>query len=236
MKWMLVVLLQVTVVQAATIVLDPGHGGKYVGTSNKTYQVVEKKLSLEIAQQLAERLRANHHTVILTRETDTELDKDDLITDLTKRAQMGTDADMLVSLHFNGSVSKHREGFEIYVPYETQFPSKSYGLASAIHYDMSIEIEPYFHGGSLGNLNARDGGIKSSRFNILMKAPCPAVLVELAFLSHDETAKKLTTDEYKGILVTAVYKGIERYLKSESQKKAFCPSARRRRRNRASLR
>ncbi len=242
MKWVLVILLQVTVLQvtmlqAATIVLDPGHGGKYVGTSNKTYHLVEKNLSLEIAQQLAERLRSKKHTVILTRETDTELDKDDLIADLTKRAQMSTGADLFVSLHFNGSESKHREGFEVYVPYEAQYPIKSYALASALHYDMSHEIEPYFHGGTLGNLNFRDGGIRASRFNILKKATCPAVLVELAFLSHYETAKKLTTDEYKGSLVTAVYKGIERYLTHESQKASRCsrPRCRRWQKGKANL-
>ena len=229
MKRWLVLLASITPIQGATIVVDPGHGGKYVGTSNDTYQLVEKKLSLEIAKQLAEVLRSKKHTVILTREADAELDKDDLMADLAKRAEMATGADLFVSIHFNGSVSKHREGFEVYVPYEDQYPIKSYALASAIHYDISHEIEPHFRGGSLGNLNGRDGGIKASRFNVIKKAPCPAVLVELAFLSHDQTAKKLTTDAYKDILVTSLYKGIERYLTHASQKASRCSRPRCRR-------
>ncbi len=231
MKRLLVVsMLHVMVLQSATIVLDPGHGGKYVGTANDAEQLVEKHLSLEIAKQLAERLRSNKHTVILTRETDVALD-DDLITDLTKRAQVATDskADLFVSLHFNGSTNKNRVGFEVYVPYESQYPIKCYSLASALHYDISHEIEPYFHGGSLGNLNALDGGIKASRFNVIKKATCPAVLVELAYLTNEESAKKLKTDVFKDILVTAVYKGIERYLTHSTQKVSTCSRPRCRR-------
>ncbi len=238
MKWLvsLVLLLQITVLQvavlqAATIVLDPGHGGKYIGTANDAEQLVEKHLTLEVAKLLAEKLRANGHTVILTRETDTELDKDDLIADLTKRAQMTVDhnADLFVSLHFNGSLNQHSVGFEVYVPYEALYPIKSYSLASAIHYDISHEIEPYWHGGSLGNLNALDGGIKASRFNVIKKAQCPAVLVELAYLTHEETAKKLKSDVHKDILVTGVYKGIERYLTHIAVKPTGCSRPRCRR-------
>jgi len=215
--------------QAVTIVIDPGHGGKYIGTANDAEKLVEKHLTLEVAKLLADKLRSNGHTVILTRETDSELDKDDLIADLTKRAQMTVDhkADLFVSLHFNGSVNTNRVGFEVYVPYEAQYPIKSYSLASAIHYDISHEIEPYWHGGSLGNLNALDGGIKASRFNVLKKAQCPAVLVELAFLTHEETAKKLKSAVHKDILVTGVYKGIERYLIHQKASKCSRPHCRR---------
>lgn len=204
-----------------TIIIDPGHGGIYSGTSNSEQHLVEKEVSLELALSLADRLRANGHTVILTRETDTELDKNDLIADLTKRAQFTTDhkADLFVSLHLNGSPNKANAGFEVYVPYEDQYPIKSYALASAIHYDLSHEIEPCFGGGSLGNLNALDKGIKASRFNVLKKATCPAVLIELAFLTHDETAQKLKTNAYKDLLVAGVYKGIMRYLLSKKASK-----------------
>ncbi len=225
----LLALLCFVQLHAATIILDPGHGGKYIGTANDVEQLVEKQLTLEVAKLLADKLRGSGHTVILTRESDVALDADDLIADLTKRAQMTVDhnADLFVSLHFNGSANKKSAGFEVYVPYEPLYPIKSYGLASAIHYDLSHEIDPIFQGGSLGNLNRLDGGIKAARFNVIKKAQCAAVLVELAYLTNEETAKKLKSDVCKDILVTGVYKGIERYLTQQKVSKCSRPRCRR---------
>lgn len=215
----------------ATIVLDPGHGGKYIGTCNDEENLVEKFLTLEVTLSLADRLKALGHKVVLTRTTDTELDKDDLIVDLTKRAALTSEhaADLFLSIHFNGSLNKQSVGFEVYVPYEDKYPMKSYALASAIHYDLSHEIEPVFFGGSLGNLNVLDRGIKASRFNVLKKAACPAVLVECAYLTHAETAKKLKTDEYKDQLVCAIEKGVQRYLAHLEEKVIICKRPRCRR-------
>ncbi len=198
-----------------TIIIDPGHGGRYIGTCSFTKpQLVEKHVALELSKKLAELLRKKGYTVVLTREGDYALDTDDLIGDLIKRAKMSTDlnADIYLSIHLNGSLNKNTQGYEVYVPYEDKYPMKSYQLASALHYDLSHKIPPQFYGGSLGNLNALDKGIRASRFNVIKRATCPAVLVELAYLTHPGTAKKLRTEEYQDLLVNALYCGIRRYM------------------------
>lgn len=197
-----------------TIVIDPGHGGPYSGTVSASGSIIEKNMVLTLAQKLAERLRERGYTVYLTRDSDEVLDKDHLMNDLKKRAQMTTDyqADLFISLHLNGSSNKNICGYEVYVPYEDKFPIKSYSLAGAVHYELSHKLEPRFGGGTLGNLNAIDRGIRASRFNVIKKATCPAVLVELAYLSHPGSAQKLLSSEYKDKLVDALYCGVRRYL------------------------
>ena len=196
------------------IILDPGHGGVYTGQVSNTGKLIEKNVALDIAKRVAQLLRKRGYTVILTRTTDTELDKKDLLRDLALRAEMTRTykADILVSLHLNGSKNKKIRGYEVYVPYESKHPIRSYKLASALHYEMSRAVTPVFGGGSLGNLNNIDYGIRASKFNVLVKAHCPAALVELDYLTHPESEKKLMTEAYRDELARAVYRGIRRYF------------------------
>ncbi len=199
---------------SGTIVIDPGHGGPYIGSASPSQQVIEKHAVLELALLLADRLRAKGFTVVLTRTGDYALDPRDLINDLKMRAYVAREvkADILVSLHLNSSPNEKIRGYEVYVPYEDKFPLKSYALASAIHYDLSHEVKPEFGGGTLGNVNTIDLGIRASKFNVLVHSVCPSVLVELAYLSHKETEKQLLTKAYKDTLVDALYLGIQRYF------------------------
>lgn len=205
--------VSVLVSAGPTVVLDPGHGGRYVGTSSPSKKIIEKEAALTVALQVAKQLKDLGYTVILTRVSDKILDEKDLINDLTLRAKMTTDhnAAIFVSIHFNGSLNPYSRGFEIYVPYEDKFPIKSYALAGALHYDLSHEIAPDFGGGTLGNLNGLDRGIKASRFNVLKKATCPAALVELAYITNPQTEQQILKDGFD-VYVTAVTKGIIRYL------------------------
>ena len=208
------IVLSFRFVGAYTIVLDPGHGEKYTGTVSADGTIVEKDMVLKLTKKLAQCLSKAGYKVLLTREGDEVFNAKELLPDLIKRAQFATDnkADIFVSIHLNASTNKQIHGYEVYVPYEAKYPIKSYGLASAIHYALSHAIEPQFYGGTLGNLNALDRGIRASRFNVLMRTTCPAVLVELGYLSHPPTVKLLKTEEYQDILVNGLCAGIRRYI------------------------
>jgi N-acetylmuramoyl-L-alanine amidase len=196
-----------------TIVLDPGHGGVYTGGVSRSGRIVEKDTALLIVQRLAKRLQKRGTKVILTRSDDSALDATDMIADLKKRAAFTEQhkADLFLSVHLNSNPNPAIQGYEVYVPYETRYPIKSYQLASALHYDISHTVEPDFTGGTLGNVNLVDRGIRASRFNVLMYATCPAVLVEIAFLTHAATARALENSKYIDQLVEALYQGICRY-------------------------
>ncbi|MBE6714537.1 MAG: N-acetylmuramoyl-L-alanine amidase [Ruminococcaceae bacterium] len=79
------------------IVLDPGHGGGNVGTAARG--VGEKTYTLKLARLLRDELLANgNFTVYMTRDGDYDLD-------LYRRAEIANeyDADILISLHFDGN-------------------------------------------------------------------------------------------------------------------------------------
>lgn len=196
------------------IILDPGHGGVYTGQISIRGKLLEKDVVLDIAKRVAHRLRKRGYTVILTRTADTEFDKKDLIHDLICRAHYTVQykAHAFVSLHLNGSKNKTIRGYELYVPYEARYPIRSYRLASALHYELSHKIKPIFAGGSLGNHNNIDHGIRASKFNVLTRAHCPAVVVELDYLSNAQSEALLETSQYRDQLTTAVYYGIRRYF------------------------
>ena len=79
------------------IFLDPGHGGKDPGANY--LGVKEKDLTLQVSQQLKERLENLGYKVIMSRSTDVYVDF------VTKRSEMAneTNADMFISIHFNAT-------------------------------------------------------------------------------------------------------------------------------------
>ena len=200
--------------QKKTIVLDPGHGGVYWGQIGSRGNLIEKEIVLTLAKAIATKLRARGYRVILTRTSDVEFDKTNLLNDLASRAKFTRTykADILVSLHLNGSKNTMIRGYEIYVPYESTFPARSYKLATSLHYELSHKIKPIFGGGALGNLNNLDHGISASKFNVLTKAQCAAVVVELDYLTNATSERMLSKPSYQTILVNAVYYGIRRYF------------------------
>lgn len=91
-----------------TVVIDPGHGGDDVGAVGKHY---ESYYNLKAAEYCAEKLRANgNFKVYMTREKD-----EDYLT-LLERGVFAdeVDADVLVSIHFNGNDNEKMSGIEVY--------------------------------------------------------------------------------------------------------------------------
>ncbi len=89
------------------IVLDPGHGGANVGTAKNG--VGEKTLTFRLANMIKERLEANgSFTVHMTRDGDYDLP-------LASRGIYANtvNADVLVSLHFDGSTSSLDRGVSV---------------------------------------------------------------------------------------------------------------------------
>ena len=199
-------------VHAFTVVLDPGHGGIYSGARNKC-GLQEKELTLTIAKKIETLLMKKKIRVQLTRTNDTQLDTD-LLKDLKKRAHASTlhKADAFISLHFNNSSNPDIRGYELYVPRITMFKSSCYTLAGSIHHQLSQTLE-YKGGGSLGNLNLFDRGIRAAEFNVLRNHTCPAVLIELEYITHTTQARKLASDAYLNTLAQAIAQGILAYSK-----------------------
>lgn len=91
------------------IALDPGHGGEEDGANY--YGIQEKDLNLKLAKMVQQKLQEYQGVnVILTREEDEEVS-------LWERANRAGEegADILLSMHFNASVSHKSNGASVYI-------------------------------------------------------------------------------------------------------------------------
>src|SRR5262245_40259824 len=85
-----------------TIVIDPGHGGKFVSQSSAHDKFREKDMVLDISLRIERLLKEKNIKVVLTRNQDKHFDEE-LITDLMKRVQIAKEQQdpIFVSIHLN---------------------------------------------------------------------------------------------------------------------------------------
>jgi N-acetylmuramoyl-L-alanine amidase len=175
-----------------TIVIDPGHGGKDPGTASaKGFE--EKSVNLDVAQQIAQILRDKGHRVIMTRDSDEfiELDERAAVANRVK-------ADIFVSIHADSSAKSSTNGFTVYVGRSGSWSSSK--LADAIDNRMA-------------QTGISSNGTKKADYRVLTHTRCPAVLVELGYMSNRWEAKQLNNNDMQRRLAQAVAEGITDYLK-----------------------
>jgi N-acetylmuramoyl-L-alanine amidase len=216
------------------IVLDPGHGGHDTGTIGKG-GLLEKDLVLGVAQQLRMQLEESLGAeVIMTRE-------DDRFIPLEERTAIANQAraDLFVSIHANSSSSRSTSGVETYF---LDFAKSERDRAVAarenassvrnvsdledmikkiIQADKSMESREFASTvqkrlfSSLQQLfpAARNRGVRSAPFVVLIGANMPSILAEVAFISNPRDEKVLFNDNSKERLAKALSAGIEDYVK-----------------------
>ena len=171
------------------ICLDPGHGGNDTGAEGPT-GLEEANTVLTLSLLLADVLTDQGFDVKLTRETD-------VFIELGKRCAIANDweADYFISVHLNSNGSTA-------VGIETLYTSES-------GQDLAIPIQDCLIEGT----GDTDRGIKErDDLYVLNGTDCPAVLLELGFISHPETEEKLRSKDYQRLLVECVALGIREYL------------------------
>lgn len=184
-----------------TVLIDPGHGGNHRGTQGHN-GTLEKDLNLNVSLMLKKELTAKNYQVFLTRETDTHLSKI-LKEDLSLRVEMTKEVkpDFFISIHANWIEKSDVRGFEIYMSREGRFKSESLKFAKILQ-------------GLFGNtLDTPDRGIKEAGFFVLKHAPCPALLLELDYLSNRKSEMNLATQSYREKIVKAITQAFDEYAK-----------------------
>lgn len=222
-----------------TVLLDPGHGGAFDGCASCNKKLLEKNLVLDISRHAGTILKSRNINVIYTRTRDkhfnSQLDKEahfnpDAITDpeekkayqnylaidLAERAKAikCSNPDIIISLHAN-SGSKTMRGLELFVPFEEHFNPDSYLLAGYLHHALIHVMEQHWLG-TMGNLNIYDRGIRQAKFNVLRNMPCPAVLIEIDYITHPEVEKNFLTKNYKEKIARAIADAILLYAQERT--------------------
>jgi len=184
--------------QKMVVIVDPGHGGIDPGAIGIN-GLSEKELTLQLAETIAgynKTLLENRYDIYLTRYADT-------LISLGHRTRLARalKPDLFISLHCNHADNPKASGLEIYL-HHSPVPKR--------HITMAKAMETYLQ----QQLGYRSRGLKRANFQVLRdnKAVCPALLLELGFLSHTDESRHLERKESINALGLAILMGIKKIL------------------------
>jgi N-acetylmuramoyl-L-alanine amidase len=192
------------------IAIDPGHGGKDGGAISSNGDVVEKEVTLGISLYLRDFLQQSGAFVIMTREEDKDLASPEAdknrkrkSEDIRNRVKFVNEnaPDFLVSIHVNSIPSPKWSGAQT-------FYSPAYKKSEDMSYLIQDEIKRVLE-------NTDRVPTKTNSVFLIREVTCPAVLVEVGFVSNTDEAKRLQSTEYQKAMANAIYQGILRQYAGE---------------------
>jgi N-acetylmuramoyl-L-alanine amidase len=226
--------LTVIPLRVKKIALDPGHGGKDVGTSLAT-GLTEKELTLDIGMHLRRLLEQATFEVLMTRDKDATMS-------LARRTALANarGADLFVSIHVNWIDGSRGRGMETYYLGPTEDPvalqlaaqenrDSGYSLADfrrlldqiylSVRRDESRRLAETVQRTLVTSLQAQNPspvnrGVKTAPFAVLVGTEMPAILAEVACLSNAEEALLLATAQYRQAIAQALFQGIRLYAQA----------------------
>jgi N-acetylmuramoyl-L-alanine amidase len=219
-----------------TIVIDPGHGGLEVGAKGK-FGALEKDVTLAISQKLKaviERNLAFH--VELTRDKDIDVSLEDRASIANNNR-----AELFISIHANSSYRRNANGSETFflslnasdeearrLAYlennsadlerpiddenEDEIMMILWDMAQSAYLKHSQRLAEIIQDELNSLLGTKDRGIKQAPFKVLTGVACPAVLVEVAFISNPQEERDLAREDFQQNVAQAIYRGLVRYI------------------------
>jgi N-acetylmuramoyl-L-alanine amidase len=190
------------------IVIDPGHGGADPGTQHNG--LVEKQLTLDIAQRLRAILVAQGWTVRMTRETDVDPISAEILAKMRAdgkpkaddRAYLQTRCDvannagarMFISIHINSAPSESARGTTVY-----WYKPQDAALAQAI--ERSV----------IPLAGTQDDGTRHENFYVVRHSTMPAVLIETAFATNPGDVALLRQPSFLQSVAQGIANGVKAY-------------------------
>lgn len=181
------------------ITIDAGHGGFDPGAISTRNNLTESALNLDVALRLYELVQEAGAEGILTREDDTYVD-------LWRRSDIanGLNADIFVSIHHNAAITEgaSAKGTETYVQSNV---SESVRLGEAVHRSV------------VSALGTRDRGVRPNPgYIVLNRSEMPAVLVEIAFLTHRDDEELVMQEWFRQRAAEGIFNGLLRFFNTDS--------------------
>jgi len=223
-----------------TIVIDPGHGGLETGAKGK-FGSLEKNITLAVSLKLKAIVERMGYRVVLTRDKDIDVSLEN-----RSAIANNNRAYLFISIHANSSPRKKAMGSETYflslnatdeearrlaymennsATIEEKIQSEDDDNIMMILWDMA-QTAYLQHSSQLAEsiqielnslLSTINRGIKQAPFKVLTGVACPAVLVEVAFISNPEEEKKLLNEEFQTKVAMAICRGLTDFLRKYSQ-------------------
>lgn len=175
------------------VFVDAGHGGEDGGCVRGG--VIEKNVNLEIAKLVKERLEVSGYKVIMSREDDIYISKEDRV-----EAANSANADIYVSIHQNSSEDAKVSGMEVWYDGADKMRDNE-RLARLIRKQTLITTE---------SVERELRG--NADFHVTGSTAMPACLIETGFLSNSAERGKLITAEYQEKVADGITNGIKYYF------------------------
>jgi N-acetylmuramoyl-L-alanine amidase len=208
------------------VVLDPGHGGQDSGAV--CGGVMEKDLTLDVAQRVDRLLQAKGVATLMTRTGDSYVSLADRAA-ITNREH----GCIFVSIHFNEAKKEASSGIETY--YAAHQVPRREPLVSWLPFLQRAALEtPNFESQSLAafiqqslveKTQEPDRGTKAGQFFVIANVRHPAVLVEGGFLTNKGDIGKLGNADYREQIAAAITGGILRYRDVLEQRQGILAAA-----------
>lgn len=196
----------------ALVVLDPGHGGQDSGAM--CAGILEKDLTLDVAQRVDRLLQAQGTATLMTRNGDNYVS-------LADRAALANRAQdcIFVSIHFNEGNKNTSAGVETYyselqMPVAPSLVSWLPFLQQASLRAANIEsqsLAEFIQEALVARTQAVNRGTKAEQFFVIANVRHPAVLVEGGYLTNKEDIAKLTSWDYREQMAAGIAEGILHY-------------------------
>lgn len=168
------------------IVIDAGHGGKDPGAK------IDEELESKIVESIAKKIKALNGSedlkIILLREDDSFVSLSDRVNKINQ-----INPDLLISLHLNASKNPNEKGVNAFISSQNGFYDKSLEKANQL-------IE------KISNNNLTKGGVKDANLYIIKNSKCPAVLLEVGFLSNANDKAYITSESGKDEIAKNILK------------------------------
>lgn len=177
-----------------TVYLDPGHGGTDEGCARNG--VLEKDLNLAIALLVRDELREKGYQVIMSRETDAYIAKEDRVNEANQAG-----ADIYISIHQNATdEGAGISGMEVW--YEEDDSGRDSKRLAQLIQQQTIK--------STGAVERDLRG--DADFHVTGSTSMPACLIETGFLSNAAERRKLSLAEYQQQIADGIVQGVVYYF------------------------
>lgn len=175
-----------------TVVIDPGHGGRDVGTIGASGRY-EKDFTLSLARRVLERLEHEPGIqAVMTRTDDSFISQQSLYRPAYANA---LNADVLISLHGNSYSDPSVSGTET-----LYYHTHSRHLAQLMQQHVTAAT------------GFRNRGIKRKDLFVLREARMPAVLIEVGYMTNPEDESLMWSDVFQRRVAAAIVEAIREYL------------------------
>jgi N-acetylmuramoyl-L-alanine amidase len=230
------------------VVLDAGHGGEDPGAVNKKLGLKEKDIALEVCLRAEKILSKNNEIeVFLTRKSDyfipvyqraeianrqkanlflsVHLNSSENVSPYgTETFVMGlskSKSNLEVAKKENSVITLEKDYKTKYEGFDPNSPESLIGLTllQEQYLDQSVRLASKLQHQYTKNLERYNRGVKQDVFLVLHKVAMPSVLTELGFLSNDEEAKYMNSEEGKDKLAQALVNAIIDYKKEYYKEK-----------------